>query len=195
MPAFAGLSVIRFLRSGQRITRSTGRLLLAATSIPVVSYLLIVFCVAPSAYAQSSYPVARAMVIARFVTVIAAAVLGAEIGRAAALSISSAGQTRALTWLACLFIVLTYIYPIQAAPGVLAEIPRYRRWAAFWDARDLEIRRARGRGQSDLLVVRIDHIIPSVAELSPDPGYWYNNCAERYYDAGSISASLPGWDD
>jgi hypothetical protein len=40
----------------------------------------------------------------------------------------------------------------------------------------------------------MDNIIPDVAELQPDPDYWYNNCAEWYYDLDRLSANLPGWD-
>ena len=191
----AGLAGLRFSRSPLRNARSARRLLLASGLIPAIAYLLIVFSVAPSAYAQSSYPVARAMLTARFVTVIAAAALGAEIGRAG-VALGTA-KIRGVTWLPLLagfFVVLSGVYPIRAVPDILTQIPRYRKWASFWDARDLAIRQARGRGESDIAVVQIDHIIPNVAELSPDVGYWYNNCAERYYDIGSLSASLPGWD-
>jgi len=49
-------------------------------------------------------------------------------------------------------------------------------------------------GNSSVDVILMDKIIPDVAELQPDPDYWYNNCAEWYYDLRRLSASLPGWD-
>ncbi len=194
--AVAGLVALWLSSASPQDAHPVRRLVLVAVLIPSTAFLLIVCCVAPSAYAQSGYPVARAMVVARYVTVIAAAVTGAEIGRAVVV-LRSARKTMArwLPFLAGLFIAICCFYPLQAVPGIVTDLPHYRKWASFWDARDLAIRQARGRGQSEIAVVRLDHIIPSVAELSPDPGYWYNNCAERYYDVGSISASLPGWDD
>jgi hypothetical protein len=45
-----------------------------------------------------------------------------------------------------------------------------------------------------LEVMQLDHVIPDVGELNPDPGYWYNQCAAGYYGIDSISANQPGWD-
>jgi hypothetical protein len=194
--AIAGLVALWLSKASPQEANPVRRLLLAGAVIPGAAFLLIVCCVAPSAYAQSSYPVARAMVMARYVTVVAAVIAGAEIGRAVvALWTPPTTLARWLPFLASLFIAISCFYPLQTVPGIVTDVPRYRKWSSFWDARDLAIRQARGRSQSDIAVVQLDHIISSVAELSPDPGYWYNNCAERYYDVGSISASLPGWDD
>jgi hypothetical protein len=87
------------------------------------------------------------------------------------------------------------LYPLRAAKNVISELPRYQKWSQFWDARDREIRDAGESGVQDIEVIQIDHIIPRVGDLSPDPGYWYNLCAAEYYGADSIRASLPGWDD
>jgi hypothetical protein len=194
--AVAGLVAVWAAGAPQQDAHPVRRLVLAAMLIPSAAFLLIVCCVAPSAYAQSSYPVARAMVTARYVTVIAAVVTGAEVGRAGViLGRARSSMTRWLPILAGVLIATSCFYPLQTIPGIVSDLPRYQKWASFWDARDLTIRQARSRGQSDIAVVRLDHIISSVAELSPDSGYWYNNCAERYYDMRSISASLPGWDD
>lgn len=194
--AAVGLTALWLLKAPPPEAHPVRRLVVAAVVIPGAAFLLIVCCVAPSAYALSSYPVARAMVLARYVTVIAALVAGAEVGLAiVVLKIPRMDTGRWLPIVAAVFIAASCFYPLIVAPGIVTDLPRYRKWASFWDARDIAIRQARGRGQSDVEVVRLDHIISSVAELSPDPGYWYNNCAERYYDVGSISASLPGWDD
>ena len=50
-------------------------------------------------------------------------------------------------------------------------------------------------GAREIEVVLIDHIIPDVAELAPDPNFYYNNGAEWYYDIRSLAANQPGWDD
>ena len=40
----------------------------------------------------------------------------------------------------------------------------------------------------------LDHPIPWVAELGPDPAAAYNLCAQEYYGIPAIIADLPGWD-
>jgi len=41
----------------------------------------------------------------------------------------------------------------------------------------------------------IDHIIPSVSDLTDGPAFWYNVYAAGSCGAGSITADLLGWDD
>ncbi len=86
-------------------------------------------------------------------------------------------------------------FPYRSLTQTVAEWPRYQKWAVFWDARDQSIRAARSQGSMDIRIVQIDHIAPNVGELQPDDGFWYNNCAEDYYDVRSLRADLPGWDD
>ena len=50
-------------------------------------------------------------------------------------------------------------------------------------------------GIREIEVVELDHVIPEVAEFSPDPDHWYNKCAERYYDIQVLAANQPGWDE
>ena len=47
----------------------------------------------------------------------------------------------------------------------------------------------------EIEVAELDQIIPEVAELSPDPDHWYNNCAEWFYDIQVLAANQPGWDE
>jgi len=86
------------------------------------------------------------------------------------------------------------LYPIYASRNIYSTIPRYQRWSSFWDERDSEIRLASQNKLVDVEVIKIDHIIPYVAELSEDPTFWYNACAADYYGVGSLRADLPGWD-
>jgi hypothetical protein len=81
-----------------------------------------------------------------------------------------------------------------ATPGILMDRAKFQKWASLWDDRDREIRSARQSGLFELQVMQLDHLIPEVGELSPDPNTWYNNCAEDLYDVDAISANLPGWD-
>jgi hypothetical protein len=177
------------------------RTLLGGLILGAVWFALTAAVMAPSAYAQSSYPVGRALIAAGYLSAIGLAGLGALAGRWVAAQLTGAGgQATARTGgrvaaLSVLFVLSVTAYPLLAARTAVAEYPRYRRWADFWDDRDRQIRAARRAGVRQLEVVLLDKIIPGVAELQPDPNFWYNNCAEWRYDMRRISASLPGWDD
>jgi len=158
--------------------------------------LLIAACMAPTSFIQHSYPEQRALVLPDFILVGMVLTLGGLSGAWTRYLLDrwSMGRKR----LQVLFLVLAAgcaLYPLLAARQERLEHHRYQRWVRFWDTRDAGIREARALGLNDLDVVQIDHIIPDVAELSPDPDYWYNNCAEIMYGVQSISANQPGWDE
>jgi hypothetical protein len=164
--------------------------------LPFVTFGLLMCVVAPSAWAQSSYPVARALVMGRLITVMASAIGGWIIGRI--IKQISTGLTikDSIRFVATMLIMIAIAaFPIMEVKNVLGELHRYQRWSTAWDARDQLIREARAAGIVEIDVMEIDHIIPDVTELKPDPDFWYNNCAEWYYDLRRISASQGGWDD
>ena len=86
-------------------------------------------------------------------------------------------------------------YALGTMISTLDDLDRYQRWARFWDARHAQIVSERRAGAGAIEVVLMDHIIPDVAELQPDPNYFYNNCAEWYYDIQSLAANQSGWDE
>ncbi len=156
---------------------------------------LLLACMAPSAYAASSYPELRALVLARFVIV---AIMGAA-GWIAGEVIRGLIQPRPhFSWLPAISLVLLgtlYVYPLLCITEIRTNTPLYQKWARFWDARDQEIRSLAQQGYSEVHVVQIDHVIPNVAELSPDAEHWYTNCAEMYYGVRAIYADQGGWDE
>jgi hypothetical protein len=183
------------LLSSEERPNSSGllsRLAAAGAGLVGVWVVLTVAIMLPSAYAQSSYPVGRALVGAGFLATLVLAGLGTMAGVVAGIWL---GRSRLLR-IALLALLLAAVapFPLWEARGALAELPRYRRWSSFWDARDSQIREARDRGVADMDVLELDKVIPDVPELQPDANFWYNNCAEWLYDLRSLSASLPGWD-
>jgi hypothetical protein len=84
--------------------------------------------------------------------------------------------------------------PVAVSAQTYAQLPRYQRWAAYWDDRDAQLRQDSRENVSTAEVMQIDHIIQDVADLSPKPTFWYNTCAARYYGVKQIMADLPGWD-
>ena len=164
--------------------------------ISLVTFVLIACCIAPSVYVQHVYPEARVLITARMVMVLAIVFMGWIIGQAITKS------TRANWWRHWIIILGLYLllclvslYPLRASGLLYKDLPSYQKWSQFWDDRDREIREEREQGKSEIEVMAIDHIIPRVGELTPDPDYWYNRCAAVYYRVGSISAHLSGWDD
>lgn len=160
----------------------------------------------PFAYMERAAPEPRALITSRFVMVTCQAAIGWLAGSAvrpflnliwkpAAVMTEHLNQKETyLVLAAAVFLLAFSIYPLHAASGELSQSWHYQKWARFWDARNLVIIQAKRESISNVKVMNIDHIIPNVAELSPDVGYWYNGCASMYYGVTAISASLPGWD-
>lgn len=192
-----GILSVRIHQDQPKESHSTPRrLVVKLILVPVLTEILILACCAPSAYIRSEYPELRALITARIVMVGAAACFAWFMGEGTSLIINrfKPSLTKWLPMGAILSVVLG-IYPLMATTNILADLPRFERWAYFWDQRDRQIRIQKQNGVLDLQVVQIDHIIPRVAELSPDENYWYNNCAEAYYGVHSIRANQPGWDN
>ena len=150
---------------------------------------------APSLYAYNALPDARAQLASRHVMVLAFLAIGLAAGFAV-IAVLPPGKKR-LPLLAGILaaIVVATVYPLWGASQIVVDVPTYRRWANAWDARHAEILCARETGEVNLHVMLIDHIIPSVSELTDDPAFWYNVCAAGSYGVESITADLPGWDD
>jgi hypothetical protein len=88
---------------------------------------------------------------------------------------------------AAILVCLCGVYPLRASLRTLDQVGRLSAWAQTWDARDQAIRTARQSGTSTVQVVVLDHIIPHVGDLGPDPTAWYNSCAAGYYGLSSLS--------
>jgi hypothetical protein len=166
------------------------RLVLAGTA----AVLLIASAMSVSAYGLSSYPPARALIIPMFTLILALCVAGCQTGRAVVVRLPQTARSVLHGVSPLLLLAMALVVAQAATAQILVERGKFQKWAAYWDARDLQIRSARQAGLFDLEVVQLDHLIPGVGDLSPDNGSWYNNCAEEYYDVDAISASLPGWD-
>ncbi len=180
-------------RTGSRLVSSWRKALIGIVLVGVASLLVILASMFPSAYAQSSYPVGRALILAAFAVAFAVAAVGAILG--SLLAAQPRRYEKTALRVAGLAAAIAGAYALAGTISTLDELGRYQRWARFWDARHAEILSERRAGAGQIEVVLIDHIIPDVAELQPDPNYFYNNCAEWYYDIQSLAANQPGWDE
>jgi hypothetical protein len=183
----AMISWIFFSRASQAIKLSQKQYVIRLILIIMISIYLIACCVAPSAYAQSAFPELRSLITARFVMVLAFMAIRILTGLILQPLFLVQVGTIALIAILCL-------YPLYSTRNIIASTKSYQRWATFWDERDHLIRTAKQNNIVNVEVVKIDHIIPEVGELSEDPGYWYNSCAAGYYGVKSIIANQSGWD-
>jgi Family of unknown function (DUF6056) len=162
----------------------------------IAATALIIASTAPSAYIQSAYPELRALILARFVMILLIMSLGSLSGLLLSKFTDRNSDRFELHRLAVVVILGVFcLYPIYTARNIYNQIPSYQRWSSYWDQRDQVIREAKQNNILDVEVMKIDHIIPSVAELSEDPNYWYNICASGYYGVNTIRADKPGWDN
>jgi hypothetical protein len=169
--------------------------LLARLAILGMGAAFLIACsMSASAYVFSSYPVGRSLVIAQFTLIVGLLGAGAVLGRFLVARLPRGRMPVLLVSAPLLILALTCSYSSVATPGILMDRAKFQKWASLWDDRDREIRSARQSGLFELQVMQLDHLIPDVGELSPDPNTWYNNCAEDLYDVDAISANLPGWD-
>jgi hypothetical protein len=187
-------------------TFSFRRWFLSGITAGIAAIILILCGMLPFAYVQHGYPDQRSLIIPRFIMVLGEAFAGWLAGEAISRlflvirksqSIVPPRPRRAAIGPALFAVVLLVsasLYPLSAANDQLSQTWHYQKWARFWDARDLAIQQARLEHRSNVKVVKIDHIILDVADLSPDPRNWYNGCAAMYYGVTAISATLPGWD-
>ncbi|NJD58703.1 MAG: hypothetical protein FIA98_04805 [Anaerolineae bacterium] len=190
-----GISYIFFTHLSPSIQIKKTAWITVIILVPVVCFVLIVFSAAPSAYAQSAYPEARALIGSRNIMVLSIITLGILFGLIIQQSLTVSQQlSRIVRYSMVLILGIMCQYPIYTASKIFSEVPTYQRWASFWDERDQAIRVAKENNVSDVEVIKIDHIIPSVGDLSEDPNYWYNICAAGYYGVHTITADLPGWD-
>ena len=180
-------------RTGRRLVISWREALFGLVYITVAAIAVVFATMLPSAYAQSSYPVGRALILAAFAVAFAGAVAGAILG--SFLEAKPREFEKTALRVAGVSVAIVGIYALAGTISTLNDLTRYQRWARFWDERHSQILSERRAGDGKIEVVLIDHIIPDVAELQPDPDFFYNNCAEWYYDIQQLAANQPGWDE
>lgn len=164
-----------------------------------ISAIFLILCVMlPATYIQGSYPPERALILAQSVLTLASLVGGTLLVLLSnsIVNISGANHAGVRTTLQVVSFVL--IFSVIVSPMLLIyenieKVQFYNRWSQLWELRHEELLEAGRKNQDEVHILQLDHIVSDVGELSPDPDYWYNNCAEMYYEIESIYADLPGW--
>jgi len=149
--------------------------------VPIVTFVLVMACMAPSAYGTSSPPPPRALVIPGFVMVLLAACWGYAIG--CLIHEKDSAFVRACG-------VALAAVAIWAASAATIETVRHgralRAWAARWDDTDRRVRLAREQGERSAVVPAVESV-GGVGSIGPDPTDWVNACAARYYGVETIT--------
>jgi uncharacterized membrane protein YsdA (DUF1294 family) len=164
----------------------------------VVSLLLIFAIMLPSAYSRGVYPDPRHLIVVSMVMVANLIFVGFITGKLVLTLFALLPKgIRAVSLFGAALILLAVglLYPVRYLPRTLQDRYLYQYWAQEWTSRDAVIRAAAARGEPEVHVMEMDHLIEDVGELGPDPDRnWYNQCAANAYGI-VIYADQPGWDE
>jgi hypothetical protein len=184
---------------GEKVERpEVKNIIIAGAAILVTGVILIALIFMPATYIFADYPPDRALILAQFVMIFTAALGGVW------LSVIVQGLFR-LTFkktnlknpifgvLSVIAIVFVIAAPAKLIRLSLVDLPMVTKWSRLWDERHQQLLNAGWENNDEIHVIELDHIVDEVGELSPDPDYWYNNCAEMYYGIDLIAADQPDW--
>lgn len=183
----------------QKMMKPTWKnLILWIVLLSFASIFLIACVMLPATYVQVSYPPERALILAQVVLTTVCIVGGVLIllgfGDIFNLDrIKNAGLYSLLKAVSLMMILSVTISSVLLLQKHASKLEFYDRWSRFWDERHEELMDAGRKNKNEIHVIELDHVISDVGELSPDPDYWYNNCAEMYYGIDKIYADQPGW--
>jgi hypothetical protein len=157
--------------------------------VPVVVFaglLLIAATIAPGFYALGTEPPQRVLPTAALSLTATFVVLGYLTALVLAdVKLPAAYAVRGPVVLA---VVLVAVLALPKAASTLSdERDRYVAWADGWDARDTELRAAKGQARSGNLTVR--NVGPEVMGANPDA--FQNRCFADYYDLPGVVTTGP----
>lgn len=176
------------------------KMLLWLLGLGVVTAVLVGCVFLPATYVFADYPPDRALILSQMVLIIAELGSGLWLGE----TMKGLGghaathRKKKVTQVFSLGITLLLLTSVMLAPfnlvqHAISEWPLVHRWTQLWDSRHQTLVDAGLNNKETIHVMELDHVIADIADLSPDPDYWYNNCAEMYYGIDTIYADLPGW--
>ena len=174
------------------------KILLTLFLVAAASVFLILCVILPSTYIQANYPPQRTLILSQAVLTAACIAGGIMISLLADSlfkieRVKSGWGKGVLSGLSLILLLSVLVGPILLIDAHADKLPFYTRWANLWDERHEELLIAGQENQEEIHVIQLDHVIDDVGELSPDPSYWYNNCAEMVYGINAIYADQPGW--
>jgi hypothetical protein len=168
------------------IARPLGFLILS----PVLTFGLVMACMAPTQYAMSSYPDGRILITAQFAVASGMAVWGAAAGRWLVAFWPAVARSRPLlVWGAAgvLVIALLGVTSFRSTRAITAALPDTRDFAARSDERAAKVLEARAQGEASLAVASLTHM-GGLGEISSDSSNWINVCFAQAYGLKRVTA-------
>jgi Family of unknown function (DUF6056) len=186
-------AALTFFFSVRSISWKWWQWLLFLGLIPLVGYAALIPLFAPSVYAESSSPESRVLIIGRFSLVLTLSAMGGGIGLLARNILKTALNRyhKVLNVIALVILAVCCLYSLVISWQINSqEIPYRQAWAAEWDARDAQIRKAVSQGQTSIHVVELQSM-GKLFEYGPDANDTLNLCVARYYGLQTIIATPP----
>lgn len=189
------MGVLLIRRRKASVSLSFASFITMLLAIFMAGWLLVAAAFFPSYLGLQSYPSPRALMPAHIIRQLEYAFASIATGMYLGTLVNNRRRAYSVaTALASITIIAASLYPLRTYPHLLEREPFMKKWSLLWDQRDEQIRKAVQRGEASIRVMELDHPIPGLAELGPNPNAAYNQCAQEYYGIPEINANLPGWD-
>ena len=160
-------------------------------ALPVLTFIFIVACFAPTSYGLSAYPPGRVRIIPQFVFTCTSVCWGYLIGLAIGQNLASRLRLYSLLSMSIPALVIwVALYSFNSTQYTLAQLPSASNYATLWDYYDDAIRSAQQQGFDSLEVLSV----PNIAALdSPGPTshYWVNKSISDYYGLKVLAYNSP----
>jgi hypothetical protein len=166
------LRSVRAVRLGSR----------AVILLPAAAFVLVYSCFVPAAYAFAGSPPGRHLIIPAFILSGAVALEGMIIGQLVTDDHRKNMQS-IFGLLGVATLALLLVASSQAMYGQLRLLPSFARYASAWDSNEELIRSALNEGADRVTIAAMPGPWWNVdyRDLGPDPDFWVNQCASRYY--------------
>lgn len=200
LPILFGFGFYLFFAPAAPTAQNWKKMLLQLLGLGVGTVVLVGCVFLPATYVYADYPPDRALLLSQAVLILAELGFGmwlAELARGLFWVRVNRNQNKlAQVLLSCVVFLTLFsvlVVPVVLTRTAISEWPFVHKWSSYWEARHQDLVEAGLANESSVHVIELDNLITDVTELTPDPGFWYNNCAEMYYEIDAIYADQPGW--
>jgi hypothetical protein len=182
------LLLLSFLASGRyfaghlRLEGPLGLGWRALVLVPTATLGLVYSSFLPGAYAFGGSPPGRHLIVPAFILSCAVALEGAIIGRL--ITADPRRNVRSIFGaLGIATLALLLATSAMAMVGQLRLLPSFARYASAWDSNEELILSALNEGADRVTIAAMPVQWWNVdfRDIGPDPGFWVNQCASRYY--------------
>jgi Family of unknown function (DUF6056) len=185
VPALLATDEVRAKGSGPGVAIHVSRkwFFCAGLSTPAVIYVVLF----PSVSSYASLPPARVLTVSQFVYVCGLVVWICVASRRVQ-SVKRGGaptghHSSLRGWTAV--VIIAVVSALGAAAINLQQLPGWEAYASGWDARNVQVLRAKQSHLRDVVVLRLRD--PSgVLSAGPNPHFWVNVCTAEYYGLSSL---------